>query len=457
MSAKIVKLPSRRRLTVRPVHEAVKELNEIALMRGENYRHIDVAVVEMKRAIATTPNSQEAWNNLGSLLWKKREYAEALACLDRALAFGTELDAAHHNKALVLESLGRFEEAEQEFERALDLNPSYINAKWCRSMLRLARGDYASGWPEYEARIPYRQKQGKALYPKFPAPYWQGEDLAGKSIFVCVEQGIGDTILFSRFLPWLASQAGQVHMCCAHEVAVLLWNFVSAGLIAYVPEGVPIPKCDYSVVTGSLPWHSRCTLPTLPADPGLIRKRADTQMRIGKADIPEPLGPHPFKVGICWTGNPEQDRNGERSIPLELMLTLAEHPNVWLYSLQVGPGQADIERLGAKDLVCDLGPQLKQRGLTVAATAILQMDLVITCCTSIAHLAGALGKQAWVVLCENPYWVWMHDRPDSPWYPSLRLFRQHKTDDWRNVMQQVRDELIDLVDARRITPEVSNG
>jgi hypothetical protein len=183
-----------------------------------------------------------------------------------------------------------------------------------------------------------------------------------------------------------------------------------------------------------------------------------TQMRIGKADVPSPLGPDPYKVGICWTGNPHQDRNGERSIPLELMLKLAEHPNVWLYGLQVGSGQADIERLGARDLICDLGPQLKERGLTVAATAILQMDLVITCCTSIAHLCGALGVQAWVVLCENPYWVWMHNRSDSPWYPSLRLFRQHKTDDWTGVMSEVRDELIDRVDARRSpSMEVTNG
>lgn len=450
---KIVQLPSKRRaLERRPVHEAVKELNEIALMRAENYRHIDVAVIEMKRAIATTPNSQEAWNNMGSLLWKKREYDEALACMDRSLAFGEDFDAAHHNKALVLESMGRFEEAEVEFARAIELNPNYINAKWCRSMMRLQLGDYERGWEEYEARIPYRQKQGKPLYPNFPAPYWKGEDLDGKRIFVCVEQGIGDTIMFSRFLPWLRDRVGReghVYLCCEHGIMVLLWEFVAAGIVEYVPEGIPIPDCDYSVVTGSLPWHYRCTLERLPSDPGLIAKRARTQMRIGKANIPEPLGPNPYKVGICWTGNPEQDRNGERSIPLELMLTLAEHPNVWLYSLQVGAGQADIERTGAKDIVCDLGPQLKERGLTVAATAIMQMDLVVTCCTSIAHLCGALGANAWVVLCENPYWLWMHKRADSPWYPSLRLFRQTKTDDWRSVMQQVRDELIDVVDARR--------
>jgi hypothetical protein len=230
---------------------------------------------------------------------------------------------------------------------------------------------------------------------------------------------------------------------------VLLWEFYRAGILEFVPEEVPIPECDFSVVTGSLPFHAKCRLENLPPDPLYIKQRAQTQLRIGPAQIPAPMGPNPFKVGIVWTGNPAQDRNDERSVPLELLLTLAEHPNVWLYSLQVGPGQADIERLHAQELICDLGPQLKDRGLAVAATAMMQMDLIITCCTSIAHLAGALGLQAWVLLCKSPYWIWMHDRLDSPWWPSLRLFRQSKTDDWRELVGRVRDELIDLVDARR--------
>ena len=454
----IVKLPSRKAQSeLRPVHEAVTELNNIALMRGAKYQHIATGIVEMKRAIAVQPNSRELWANMAALFWKARQYDEALACAERSMTMG-EIEEAHHAKALILQDLGRFDEAEEHFAKALEINPDYLNAKWCRSMMRLALGDYERGWSEYEMRIPFRQQEGKKVYPNFPAPYWKGEDLENKRVFCCIEQGIGDTVLFSRFLPWLADKVygpGRVYLCCSHEIAVLFWKFFEAGIVEYVPEGTPIPECDYSVVIGSLPFHSKCTLDNLRSDPGLIRKRADEQMRIGKADVPAPLGPNGFKVGICWTGNPAQERNDERSIPLELMLQLAEHPNVWLYSLQVGSN--DIERMGAKDIVCDLGPQLKERGLTVATTAILQMDLVITCCTSIAHLCGALGVPAWVVLCKNPYWVWMFDRSDSPWYPSLRLFRQDKTDDWRSVMQRVRDELFELVDARIKPSEVING
>lgn len=446
----VIQLPKAK--VYRPVHEAVKELNDIALMRGQDYRHAAVATVEMKRAIAVQPNSREMWSNLATLLWRQRDYEEALACINRALGMDQNFAEAYHNKALIHENLGNYDLAESCFEQALALNPDYLNAKWCRGMMRLSLGDYARGFEEYEARIPFRQKEGKPLYPKFTFPYWAGEDLRGKMLFVCVEQGIGDTILFSRFLLWLSDQVGlggRVYMCCSHQVAVLLWGFISSGAVSYVPEGTPIPPCDYAVVMGSLPWHYRATLENLPLDPGLIKSRTLQQMMMGPANVPRPLGPDAFRVGICWTGNPAQDRNGERSIPLELMLRFAEHPHVWLYGLQVGTGQRDIERLGAHDLVCDLGPQLGERGLLVAATALLQMDLVITCCTSIAHLAGALGVPAWVVLCKNPYWVWMTDRSDSPWYPSLRLYRQDKTDDWRSVMQQVRDELFDKVDRRR--------
>jgi hypothetical protein len=344
-----------------------------------------------------------------------------------------------------MEDLGNFTEAERCFAEALKGDPEYKNALWSRSMMRLRQGDLERGFAEYETRIPYHRGEGSSKYPIFPAVAWDGvQPLADKRVFCCVEQGIGDTIFFSRWLPWLSERCGKLYLCCMHEMMVLLWQFHEQGIVEFVPEGVPIPKCDYSVYLGSLPAFSKI----YPDDPGLIRKRADVQMRIGKATIPAPLGPDAYKVGIVWSGNPKQDRNDERKIPLELMLTLAEHPNVWLYSLQAGPPQADLERLCAQDLVCDLGPQLQERGLTVAATAILQMDLVITCCTSMAHLAGALGHEAWVVLTENAYWLWQRERTDSPWYPSLTLYRQRKTDDWKEVISRVRDDLIDRVDER---------
>jgi hypothetical protein len=454
----VVKLPARR--VERPVHEAIQKLNLNAVERAR-LRHNAVAIVEAKRAIAIEPNSKELWSNLATFYWNARQYDEAMACCERALALDPKFHIAFFNKALICEALNRCDEAESWYAKALiesstERQPGDDeNIRRCRGMMRLGRGEYLEGFADYEARIPYTRAIGKNTYPHFPAPYWDGHaNLRGKKVFACIEQGIGDTVMFSRFLPWLRYQigrGGKLYLCCEHQIMVLLWEFVRFGTVEWIPEGVDIPKCDYSVVLGSLPHFAGTTMDSLPADLGYIRRRVETQMRIGKADVPDAPDPDAYRVGICWTGNPLQERNDERTIPLELMLSFADHPHVWLYSLQA-QGSAELERLGATDIVCDLGPQLKARGLTVAATAILQMDLVVTACTSIAHLSGALGVEAWVLLCEYPYWVWGRNRSESAWYPSLRLYRQSRVDDWKEVVGRVRDDLIDRVDARRKLP-----
>jgi tetratricopeptide (TPR) repeat protein len=462
----VVRLPSRRP-KLRPVHDSVHRLNLHAIERGK-LRHTAVAIVEAKRAVAIEPTSKELWANLATFFWNARQYDEAMACCDRALSLDQHFNIAYFNKALICESLNRCDEAEGWFAKALieqstAEQPDEHNIRRCRGMMRLGLGQYAEGFADYESRIPYTRAIGKNTYPHFPAPYWDGEvPLHGKRVFACIEQGIGDTILFSRFLPWLRRQIGdgKLYLCADHQIMILLWEFVKQGIVEWVPEGVDVPECDYSVVLGSLPHFSGMTLDTLPADPGHIRQRVGTQMRIGKAEVPVPNDPNVFKVGICWTGNSLQERNDERTIPLELMLSLADHPHVWLYSLQA-QGTTDLDRLGAHDIVYDLGPQLKARGLTVAATALLQMDLVITSCTMIAHLCGALGIKAWVVLCEYPYWVWGRKESRAPWYPSLKLYRQLRTDDWKEVMGRVRDDLIDRVDGLKssspVQTETSNG
>jgi hypothetical protein len=158
-----------------------------------------------------------------------------------------------------------------------------------------------------------------------------------------------------------------------------------------------------------------------------------------------------LKVGIAWTGNPAMDQNFQRSIPLDNMLKLAENPKVLLYSLQVGErGTSEIERLGADKLICDISPELEKEGWVGTAIAIMNMDVVVTCCTSIAHLAGALGKPCWVMLCYAPYWVWLRGRDDSVWYDSVRLFRQTKAGEWSDVINNVKEELNKLVDIKEL-------
>ena len=429
-----------------PVHDAVREINELAATQLLPARKYHAAIAATKRAIHVTPTSRELWTNLGSYYWNIQEYEEARAALQRALCIDPDYAPACCNLALVMASMQRHTDAERLFNRALEIDPDYLGCKWDRSLFRLARGDYEQGFAEYETRIPFRKQQGKRVYPEFEAPFWNGEDLTGKSIYVASEQGLGDTILFSRFLPWLAQQAAQVYVCLSQPMTSLLWEF--RDLITLLPEGIPIPKTDYAMVMGSLPHRYGITLETIPDDPGLILKRVQGYHETSAIKLPAPEGPNPLRIGLCWTGNPEQDRNDERSIPFELMLGLVANPQVWGYSLQVGAGEADVYRAGAKQLINDLGPELRGRGLTAAGAVMLDLDLVITCCTSIAHLAGALGVPCWVVLCNDPYWLWLQGRSDSLWYPSLRLFQQPEPGDWRSVMAEVQSELNRLLEQR---------
>jgi len=171
-------------------------------------------------------------------------------------------------------------------------------------------------------------------------------------------------------------------------------------------------------------------------EPGLLLKNA---MRHKNSVTLPGVDDTMLKIGIAWTGNPQMKRNSERSVPLEEMLKLAELPNVVIYGLQIGT--QDINRLGADQLVCDLTHDIKSLGFAGTAAVMLNLDLVITCCTATAHLAGALGVPCWTLLCQNPYWMWLRDRSDSVWYPNTRLFRQKKMCDWSPVIDEVKSEL----------------
>lgn len=419
---------------VREVHPSVDQLNKYAAIGLFNTRKYQTAIVTMKRAIRVTPNSRELWSNIGMFYFNVRQYAEAEAALNRALTIDADYPVSHCNLALVYGATKQFDLAEKHYAIAERLDPNYLAVPWDRSLLKLRRGDYEAGFAEYEIRIAHKPH----AYPKFDAPYYAGQPLEGRSVYVMGEQGMGDTILFSRFLPWLKAQGcKQIHVCVDQQMVRLLWYYRSDEL-QFLPQGVPIPKVDYVIAMGSLPHFAGVSLETVPDDPGLILARI--KQHAGAAGFPlpqEPRGPFPVKVGINWTGNPEQDRNEERSIPFETMLRLAEHPRVWLHSFQVGPASRDIARAGAEGMVLDLSKDLSERGLLGCGAAMLQMDLIVTSCTMTAHLAGALGVPCWVMLCNDAYWPWLLDRSDSPWYPNTRLFRQDSPDDWGGVMEDV--------------------
>ena len=428
-----------------PVPPAVSEASDYSASVLSANRHHHAAIALTKRSIMLAPTSRELWVNLAAYFIRIQEYNEAMAAVERALALDPDYHIAWGSKAMVFDCTKRFAEAEECYNKALELKPDYDEVRWNRSLMRLAVGDYERGLPEYEIRITFRRHKGRLIYPKFDAPFWKGEDLSDKTIYVAAEQGIGDMILFSRFLPWLSHQAKHVYICCTRDLTSLLWEF--RRFVEFVPEGVPVPKTDYAVIIGSLPYHYKLTLDSIPPDPGFISERVAIEDKINAAQLQETEGEHAFKLGLCWSGNPGQERHEERHIPVKHMLDLLDHPHVWAYSFQFGPAEADIRAHGAQRLLSNLSAEMN-KGLAVTGTALKKMDLVITCCTSIAHLCGALNVPCWVLLPHDAYWVWLQGRNDSPWYPSIRLFRQKEPGDWKRLMLEVQTALHERLEER---------
>lgn len=454
--ARVLKLPPRNPPTVRSANAAVVELNQLAAETLFQNRKYYAAIVAAKRAIAIEPNSKELWCNIGSYFFHTQQYAEAEAALLRSLSIDYNFAMAHGNLALTYEALGQIEKAEYHFDKAIEIAPDEKSLVWARSLLYLRQGCYADGFRDYETRIQVRKNRGRLVYPqKFPMPYYAGEHLTGKSVYLVSEQGLGDTILFSRFIPWLRQQGTKaIHLCVSNQMMSLLWNL--SDIVQWVPENVPIPAADYAMVMGSLPHYSGATLDALPApDPDRrLRRRVEDFASAAELRLPQPEVPEHFairKVGIVWRGNPEQERDEERRVPFEQILRVTENPRVWAYSFQVGDGQSDIAKFGAESLVCDLSAICTSRGLIGCAAALLQMDMVVTSCTMVAHLAGALGIPCWVLLSYDAYWPWLAGRTDSPWYPSVRLFRQPVPGNWAWTMNAVLEELNHLFNEKEVT------
>jgi tetratricopeptide (TPR) repeat protein len=449
IDANIIKLEPPLKKQV-PVAELIKELCDTAVQLCHR-RKFKAALAMTLRAVALEPNCAAIWANVGNYLWNLQRFDEAKIAIERSLKIEPDHPVATCTMGLILASLGRFEETEPYFNKAIasDTNEkNVLNARWDRALFYLSSGDYIKGFRDYETRID-RDSANGYRERKPPMPIWQGESLVGKRIFVNSEQGIGDNIIYSRFIPWLCLQgAERVLWCLPNHLISLFWEFRNTPSLEFIPEGIPIStlNADYYLFAGSLPLRYGLTLENIPPDPGLILKRVNEHPKVARITLPEPNGSYVFKIGIAWTGNPAMDRNEERTVPLEFMLELVTIPNVWLHSFQVGFAAKHIEELGAEQMICDLSPQLEFRGLAACGAALQEMDLVITSCTSIAHLAGALGVPCWVMLAYDAFWLWLRERSDSPWYPSIRLFRQPRSKDWVSVAKEVRTALVERLD-----------
>lgn len=387
----------------------------------EDLRRPDEALSAVEQVAALRPGDAEPVLHAVKLLAHLGRLDRAL---DRLGVLPPDDHRTHLARASILRSLGRFDDAVAACDRALALNGQDPEARFFKALLLLADGREAEGWPLYEARIGLPGWRHGHL-PQTP---WDGSPLAGRSLLVHCEQGLGDAIQFYRFVPGLYRQTKVVFSCLPRVAALFA---AQPGCPPIITRGRARQNTDLRCSIASLPFLLKVRSDDLPAEPYLTADPAKRQAWEARL----PPGP---RIGIVWSGNPEHLDDRNRSMTLRTLLTMLP-PGLTVLSLQKDPRPDDAQTLRQTGQVVDLGPALDDFTDTAAIVACL--DLVISVDTSTAHLAGALGRPVWILLPFAADWRWRRDRPDTPWYRSARLFRQSAPRDWRGVAEEVRDAL----------------
>lgn len=395
-------------------------------------KHFDAAIVVLRRALIMQPNFVEAMNNLGQALFELGRLEEADEILRAALEIRADMKEIYINLANVQIGQRRHSDALASFDRVFELDPQNASAHFVSGMVHLVEGDFVKGWSEYAWRW-YLDKY-RVLVSDLSAPEWCGECLKGKALFVHAEQGIGDTLHFVRYLPLLEKQGGKVYLEVQPSLKRLLSSIPNIDEI--LAKGEPLPDMDFRVPLLSIPGIMGTSLMTIPGHtPYLSVGALDAANWGARLDA---LGDG-LKVGIAWAGNPDHANDHNRSMKLAQLAPWADIGGVHWFSLQKGPGAEQIDESSQKieliDWTKDLGDFLD------TAMLVEKLDLVIAVDTSIVHLAGALNKPVWVMIPYAPDWRWMLERSDSPWYPSMRLFRQSQRGNWDTVIESVAQEL----------------
>src|SRR5271163_1862257 len=402
-------------------------------------KRLDEALASYDKALAIKPDYADLLKNRAIVLVKLHRLDEALASYDKALAIKPDYVDALANRGSVLTMLKRLDEALASYDRALEIRPDYPNALIDRGWLALLQGRYAEGWRDYDSRR--EVKKLPTLWPK-----WKGEDLREKRIIVYEEQGLGDVIQCCRFLTLLAARGAEVTFLVRTSLHRLLRPFEPGVRIV---DKLPIAEIfDFQSPLMSLPGGLNTTLENIPADTPYLYPEEPLV-----AHWRERLGSQGFKVGICWQGRPDYKDEPGRSIPLRCFQPLAGIPGVRLISLQKHDGLDQLENLPSDMRVETLSQDFDNGPDAFVDTAAMMscLDLTITSDTSIAHLAGALGRPVWLALKHVPHWLWMLDRTDSPWYPTMTLYRQEVRDDWTTVFRGITDDLAKLQERERRT------
>lgn len=431
--------------------------------------HLDEAVAAYQRALAIRPDFAMALNNLGLILQQRKQLDESIALHLRALEIQPNLAEAHSNLSLaytrqgkhqealtscrkaleikrtpeflnnlgtLLKDEGNYGQAESCYRQAIELKPDYVEAHFNLALIHLVWGDFRQGWNEYEWRYhPGRNVNDRVKLPALRQPMWQGEALAGKTLLIYPEQGFGDIIQFCRFTKQLKQAGICIWLAAPPELDALLHTLPWVDRVISRNQEILEAKFDYWTFVMSLPKYLAGTLDAIPANtPYLFADPAKTAA--WRKRLSTTIGDC-RRIGLVWAGRPTHNKDSSRSMRLADLAPLAALPNACFVSLQKGERSMEAAPTGMELL--HLGSELKDFSDTAALLEAL--DLLICVDTSVAHLAGALGKPAWVLLPYVPDWRWLLEREDTPWYPTLRLFRQPASGDWANVLERVAVEL----------------
>jgi Flp pilus assembly protein TadD len=392
---------------------------------------LDEAIASLRQALSLSGGRfPDAWFNLGNALRDIGQLDGAVGAYQHALALQPAHRKAMNNLGNALHLLGRLDEAMDIHQKTLQLAPEWPLARYNRGITLLFQGDFERGWPEYEQRLSAPELPLPAF--KFNSPRWDGSELKGKRILVYSDQGFGDAFFAMRYIPMIAQEKrGHVIVACQSELERLARGI--AGVREVVTQVDANLHYDVHAAMMSLPYLFKTTLATIPqvvpyisADPHL---RAQWQARLAAA--------RGAKIGIAWSGRAYPVG---RSIPIEMLADgLKNFGGVTFVNLQKGASSKDLQTASQNLPFLDLSADIADFADTSALVD--NLDLVITVDTAVAHLAGAMGKPTWVLLQHVPDWRWLLDRDDSPWYPTMKLFRQPAPQDWQSVVRAVTREM----------------
>ena len=400
----------------------------------QELKQLDAAVASYDKAIALKPNYAEAYSNRGNALQELKQLDAAVASYDKAIALKPNYAEAYSNRGNALQELKQLDAAVASYDKAIALQPDLAEACWSKSLALLLGGDFVDGWKLFEWR--WSSEGLKLTKRNFPQPLWLGkESLAGKSVLLHSEQGLGDTIQFCRYAKFVSDLGARVIM----EVPKSLFGLMKtlSDVSDLVVKGSPLPAFDYHCPLLSLPLAFNTNLNSIPRATKYLSadsiKLTHWTNKLGEKRKP--------RIGLAWNGRPEHKNDHNRSI---VLAALIQHlPADYQYvSLQKEVRDLDKPVLKSSTDILHFGNELDDFADTAALCELV--DVVITVDTSVAHLGGALGRPTWVLLPFSPDWRWLLDRNDSPWYPSVKLYRQPNVGDWSSVFDKIKADIAQI-------------